>query len=743
MKRLVSITLALAMVLCLLPTGVFSITASAETSGYYTYSVTGGKAAITNVSTQISGDVTIPPTLGGYPVTSIGDSAFSYCRSLTSITVPDSVTSVGYGAFENCTGLRGVYITDLAAWCNISFVTRDGGFRYDYTSNPLYYAGNLYINGVLTTNMAIPDGVTEIGEIAFCGLDNLVSVTFPNGLKKVDCDAFFGCTALNSVYVSDMASWCDISFSGDGLSSNPLKYAENLYVDGVLTTDVVIPEGVTQIKTAAFYSFTAMKSVVIPSSVKSINSFAFSGCTGLNSVKIADIAAWCGIQFSSTNIHPFYYADDIYVGGVLTNDIVIPEGVTRINDDVFQYCNMTSITIPKSVTSIGQSTFLHCSALTDVWYAGDKTDRALIAGHLNLANATWHYNICSDSHSYSADCDVSCNECEWEREVLKSHIYAGDCDNNCNECGALRDAIIEHTYAGDCDEVCDVCSAIRETSANHFYTNTCDTICNVCGNERAITHAYDNACDADCNVCGDVREVEGHKYDNDRDPDCNVCGDVREVAPPKSGWILEDGLWAYYTNGVRARNKWMQDSQGWCYLGADGYMLTDEWVKDSVGWCYVGADGYCVTNCWKKDSVGWCYLDANGRMATNQWIKDSVGWCYVGADGYCVTNCWKQDSVGWCYLDANGRMVTNQWIKDSVGWCYVGVDGYCVTNCWKKDSVGWCYLDKNGRMVVSNWVLDGGKWYYCDGNGYMLASTSRYIGGKTYHFNASGVCTNP
>ena len=205
-----------------------------------------------------------------------------------------------------------------------------------------------------------------------------------------------------------------------------------------------------------------------------------------------------------------------------------------------------------------------------------------------------------------------------------------------------------------------------------------------------------------------------------------------------SGWINENGKWAYYEDGVKATNRWLMDS---------------------VGWCYVGADGYCVTNCWKADSKGWCYLDANGRMATNKWIKDSVGWCYVGADGYCVTNKWVKDSVGWCYLDANGRMATNKWIKDSVGWCYVGANGYCVTNKWVKDSTGWCYLDSNGRMVynkwvkdsvgwcyvgssgymvTNQWVKDGNYWYYLDGNGYMVTGT-KVIGGKTYKFNSSGV----
>ena len=176
----------------------------------------------------------------------------------------------------------------------------------------------------------------------------------------------------------------------------------------------------------------------------------------------------------------------------------------------------------------------------------------------------------------------------------------------------------------------------------------------------------------------------------------NASTTLYAVWEAKNGWTSESGKWTYYQNGAKVKNCWKQDSKGWCYLGADGYMVTNGWRKDSVGWCYVGADGY---------------------MVKNKWVKDSVGWCYLGADG---------------------RMVTNRWVTDSVGWCYIGADGYAVTNCWKRDSVGWCYLDANGSMTKSAWVYDGGKWYYCDGNGYMVTGT-KTIGGKTYKFNSSGV----
>ncbi|MBR7032103.1 MAG: S-layer homology domain-containing protein, partial [Clostridia bacterium] len=232
-----------------------------ENTRDFEFNVFDGEARI-NRYIGDEGNVVVPETLGGYPVTEIGSHAFSVINyvyhgdyyyadntTLESITLPASLRSISEGAFYGCINLDRVNITDVSAWCNVSF-----------DENPLKIAGNLYLNGELVTDLVIPDGVASVANGAFSGCTSITSVRIPdstvdigyrsfadcrnlrnltigNGLQNITESAFLGCDGLNRVRVRMYEKdWSKVSIGYDNF---PILYAEKEFlVSPVSFTDV-------------------------------------------------------------------------------------------------------------------------------------------------------------------------------------------------------------------------------------------------------------------------------------------------------------------------------------------------------------------------------------------------------------------------------------------------------------------------------------------------------------------------
>ena len=374
-------------------------------------------ASVTSKSGGYSGDIVIPESVTyeevTYSVTSIGSEAFYYCSNLTSVTLPNSVTSIGSSAFQYCSGLTSVTIPNS--------VTSIGVWAF-------YGCSGL-------TSVTIPNSVTSIGSSAFSGCSGLTSVTIGNSLTSIGYDAFLDCEGLKGVLITDLKAWCDIDF---GSNANPLSYARHLLLNGEEIRDLIIPDGVTEIKDHAFSGASDFTTVSIPNSVTSIGSEAFSVCSGLTSVTIPN---------SVTSIGEYAFS-----GCSGLTSVTIPNSVTSIGSDAFRGCSgLTSVTIPNSVTSIGVSAFRDCSGLTSVTIPNSVTSigGSAFYGCKGLLNVTLSDNITSIEDNTFRECSglLSINIPKGVTSIGQSALYRCESLTSIELPGGLT-SIGDHAFWG-------------------------------------------------------------------------------------------------------------------------------------------------------------------------------------------------------------------------------------------------------------------------------------------------------
>ena len=214
-----------------------------------------GSTAFSNCTSLTS--VTIPDS-----VTSIGNNALYGCSSLASITIPDSVTSIGNNAFSNCRSLNKLTINDLSSWCGVTL--------YSQNSHPLNAFGDLYLNDVKITDLAIPNTVTEIKNYTFKNC-SFASITIPDSVTSIGNNAFSNCRSLTSVAI------------GNGVTSIGNGAFQHCRRD----ITVNVPDSVTTIGSDAFAD--AFTTVIVGTGITSIGGNAFQVINSTGAIRIASV----------------------------------------------------------------------------------------------------------------------------------------------------------------------------------------------------------------------------------------------------------------------------------------------------------------------------------------------------------------------------------------------------------------------------------------------------------------------
>ena len=351
------------------------------------------------------GAVTVPETLNGLTVTGLGATVFANNGLVTGLTIPASVTDIGDGAFAYCSNLTAFAVAPL----NPSFCSPDGALLTADQTTLLQYP-----LGRGDADYAVSNAVQTIGNHAFAGCTNLVTVTIPASVTAIGDGAFAACPKLAGLYflgTPPPSLSGDDPFAGDAdtgakVYGEPgLGWANNGWYGSLMTYpwfpgyecsfnswddfvtltryigpggDVTIPDRINNldirvIADGAFSNCTALTSVAISAKVTAIGNLAFFDCPNLGTLTVSPSST----AYSSTPDGVLFDLAQTtllqYPAGKADSSFTVSNGVASIGAYAFAgSTHLVSVTIPASVTWIADGAFAGCTNLRALYFCGDE-----------------------------------------------------------------------------------------------------------------------------------------------------------------------------------------------------------------------------------------------------------------------------------------------------------------------------------------------------------------------------------
>lgn len=298
-------------------------------------------------------DLTLPTTLGGYPLVKVGNMGVANCTSLTSIVIPANILELSDYAFSGCTGL--VTVT-IPATC--------------------LHVGNYAFNGctsIITTTIA--EGVKYVGDYAFFNCKNLQEIVIPDSCEYLGQSAFYNCSGMKSATIGiTVPTIEDYTFMNCSsletivVGLNVTSIGNYAFKNCTSIGRITLRKGLVSIGDGAFMNCSAISRVTLAATITDIGSYAFYGCSSLGSVTIP--AAVTTIRQSTfencTSLTTASYNGTVEIienrafYGTAVSAFEFKNGLARIGSDAFAKTALTNVVLPDSLTVIGQHVFDHC-----------------------------------------------------------------------------------------------------------------------------------------------------------------------------------------------------------------------------------------------------------------------------------------------------------------------------------------------------------------------------------------------